>query len=219
MSTTLPPEIGTLSAMLDALIARYGAALQGLIGFRYLSDLLADTDLTGALSTGDLVWVSEFGGFALEKVDSGTVHHTTEGGSAFRVIADRISPMMLGAVGDGVEDDSEALDAAEAADALAIDLADRDYEYVGTWATTKPIYHGRIIDDATTHDYRLCPRPISRNDYEPVGADLLRSITVNSSLIRSKVAPIRIHQDCRRHRIEHHNHPRYPDKSDLHRVS
>lgn len=156
MSTTeFPTNIATLSALLDALIARYGAALQGLVGFRDLSDLLGDSALTGNLAIGDLVWVTQFGGFHLEKVDSGTVHHTTEGGSDFRVLADRISPMMLGAVGDGIADDTAALDAADASDALAIDLGDRDYEYVGTWSTTKPIYHGRVIDDAATHDYRV----------------------------------------------------------------
>lgn len=142
---------------LEALLKRHTELLDALgtaeIAFETVSELIAENDVTVGIPIGKRVRILEHGRFDLVVVSSGTVHYKAASGAQFRLSQDRASPMMLGATGDGVADDTSALDAVLASDALEIDLQGRDYHYVGTFNPAKPITNGRVIDDDVTHDY------------------------------------------------------------------
>lgn len=153
--TTETEDLSRLSQLLQAIIDIVPTWTEGQIGFETVGDLLTDTVLTGGLADGRLVRVLAAGGFDLVKVSSGTVHYTAASGAQFRVRMDRTSPRFFGAAGDGVTNDKAALDLADASDAVEIDLGGLSYRYVGTWAATKPVMNGAVIDDGGTISYGL----------------------------------------------------------------
>jgi hypothetical protein len=148
MSLTQETEaISRLTALLQSIVDIVPTWADGMLGFETANELMADSDLTSGLDVGRKVRVLEHDGFDLEVVASAPADYTTAAGTLFRVRMDLTSPMYFGATGDGVTDDTAALDAADASDALTIDLRGRSYRYVGSFAATKPIVNGTIEDD------------------------------------------------------------------------
>lgn len=78
-------------------------------------------------------------------------------GGWWEVAIEGYSPLVAGAVGDGVTDDTVAINAVNdaAAPSKHVDLVGRTYEYVGTFAADAAISftNGKIVDDATTWDF------------------------------------------------------------------
>lgn len=152
---SLPAKITTLEGIIDAFVTVYNGLVQSQLNFANVTDLLADNGLTGDAPDGEIVRILDFDGFDLVKVASGLVHYTAASGATFRLRMDRASPMMLGAIGDGVADDASALDLVLGTDAMEIDLLGRDYVHSGTWAPAIPVFNGRVTDTNGLIDYRL----------------------------------------------------------------
>lgn len=155
---SLPEQVTQLETEISRILSLLGRLPEAQIGFATVAELLAENDLTVGIPDGTKVRVLEHGGFDLVAVSSGTVHYTAASGAKFRLRMDRATPMMLGAAGDGVSDDKAALDALEASDCVEIDLAGRDFRYVGEFSTEKPIFGGTLLLNSGTADYRFITR-------------------------------------------------------------
>jgi hypothetical protein len=148
-------QLSRLSQLLQSIIDIVPTWVEGQLGFATIADLVVDQDLTAGLANGRFVRIMDHGGFDLIRVASGVVHYTAASGAQFRVRMDRVSPLYFGAVGDGATNDAAALDLADTSDAVEIDLRGLSYRYDGTWAPTKPVWNGSVINNDGVVDYGL----------------------------------------------------------------
>lgn len=146
-------QLSRLSQLLQSIIGIVPTWVEGQLGFATIADLIADQELTAGLADGRIVRILAHGGFDLEKVSS-VPDYTAASGAMFRVIANPRSPLYFGAVGNGVADDTIALDRARSG-SVYLDLKGRAYRYFGTWSTSGNItFNGNIIDNNGTLDFR-----------------------------------------------------------------
>jgi len=155
---SLPDTVTQLEGEIADLQTNLAKYKRAQMSFPTISALLADTTATDSLADGIMIRILDLDGFDLVVVSAGTVHYTAASGTEFRLRMDRATPLMLGAAGDGTTDDKTAIDALEASDCIEIDLAGRDYRYIGAFSTAKPLFGGRIIDNSTTADFQSVTR-------------------------------------------------------------
>ncbi|MGJ8609682.1 MAG: hypothetical protein ACSHWY_01215 [Octadecabacter sp.] len=152
---SLTENLADASAIAADLVDKHKSITRARLVFHTLDGLRADDDLTGNLLDGALVDVLLPLPCTFEKVSSGTVHVTSASGANFRLSMDTSCPLHLEATGDGVTNDTVELDQVQADTSKQIDLAGRDYRYIGVFAPAKPVFNGRVIDDDETHDYQF----------------------------------------------------------------
>lgn len=92
-------------------------------------------------------------------------------GGYWLLAVDTVTPLMLGAAGDGT-DDTTALDAANSGAWDAIDLAGREYGYTGTFVPACHFVNGVITDTTRRHDFNLARIADQARPADPAVIDL-----------------------------------------------
>lgn len=176
-----------LEGVLDDFLVKYRRIVTGRLAFNTVADLEADDTLTAELSIGEQVHILERGGFDLVKLAAGAAnyHYQTTAGDRFLLRMDSVTPMMLGAEGDGATDDTVALDLVLGTDAVMIDLGGRSFLYTGSFVPDRPIRFGTITDDNGAQDYTpVLPASIASAASVMAGSPVDQLVTIEGLLAR-----------------------------------